>query len=29
VRAADGVHLTAAGTAIAAEIIELTMRKGW
>ena len=29
VRAVDGVHLSAAGTAIAAEVIEEAMRQGW
>lgn len=29
VRAVDGVHLTSAGTAIAAEVIEDALRKGW
>ena len=28
-REVDGVHLTTAGTAIAAEAVEDAMRKGW
>jgi len=29
VGAVDGIHLTTAGTAIAAEAIEAAIRKGW